>query len=793
MAGDLLENVDKQAEVITTAEGGAVAGVTSALKAVPSGLRRGAAAAATTGDGADGIAQRLNFSSAGPLGSVSSGGPIGAVGSSGPPPRYESRRDKWSSAGGGAAIASAAPKPSQRQPSALAPIPLSEDTGDDAISYAPPSMGDGSGSAASRSRSNSATRNVVAGNDIAAAGEAIAVKSSRNATPVLALVCANDAGAPAGAVISTDVTSLELPAASDAGIISADAAALSQATAAAAIDDHYNDSASAADDPYASLAAHDPAVLITMLKQKDALVSRLSKELESNASAAERAGAREASLLKELHHLDGAASALQHEVDRLTSVNATLTSSLEAAQAESGKAASHAAGLEAQINDAYAEVSQYRGVIEGLKQELRNARAEADPAAIEAARAEAEQLRARLTSLQADYDSARTAHAGALAAARGDVMRAEAAAEAAVSEAHTARRAAVRREEELSGEISELSAALAAAQRLADERGAALRAAQASSGSAELEAYLRRESSAAAEAAVSAERASATALRADVESLTRQLTSARDMLEGSRKALAEARVERDTSVAQLTAKVASLQARIDASNAAALEARLQGLADSLVARQGALDAALAEASALRHNLEAERVAHAQTREALQSAREELRSVALGASGGIDDISGGGAVGTGLTSGSGLMDASDVSLDIESSGGAGFSTPVKGSSSVAGASGGAVARRRPGAGGAGAGGGAFGAVTPISKLPPMIQLRAHAPEVAKAADTVDRAFVRSGRYLFSNPAARLGAIGYLLVLHLWSLFILLFHTHSLSHDAHSHGAMPRKPG
>jgi len=62
-------------------------------------------------------------------------------------------------------------------------------------------------------------------------------------------------------------------------------------------------------------------------------------------------------------------------------------------------------------------------------------------------------------------------------------------------------------------------------------------------------------------------------------------------------------------------------------------------------------------------------------------------------------------------------------------------------------------------------------------------------VATAVNMIDTWTMLSGRFLRSYPLARLGFVFYLLVLHLWALFILVLHTHSL--DLDSQPGDPRK--
>lgn len=73
--------------------------------------------------------------------------------------------------------------------------------------------------------------------------------------------------------------------------------------------------------------------------------------------------------------------------------------------------------------------------------------------------------------------------------------------------------------------------------------------------------------------------------------------------------------------------------------------------------------------------------------------------------------------------------------------------------------------------------------------PSSALGGQSRKVAELADTMDAVCVTSGRFLVRNPAARLIFMAYLLVLHLWVLFLIVVHTHALPHEAH---AMPGAP-
>ncbi len=53
-----------------------------------------------------------------------------------------------------------------------------------------------------------------------------------------------------------------------------------------------------------------------------------------------------------------------------------------------------------------------------------------------------------------------------------------------------------------------------------------------------------------------------------------------------------------------------------------------------------------------------------------------------------------------------------------------------------------------------------------------------PNVAMAVEVVDRFCIRSALYMGVNPLARLFAIVYLVVLHMWAFVVLSFHTHQM---------------
>jgi len=62
------------------------------------------------------------------------------------------------------------------------------------------------------------------------------------------------------------------------------------------------------------------------------------------------------------------------------------------------------------------------------------------------------------------------------------------------------------------------------------------------------------------------------------------------------------------------------------------------------------------------------------------------------------------------------------------------------------------------------------------------------KVGKAIDVLDKWAVEAGRYLRYNAMARGIFIIYLLCLHLWALFILVFHVHSYEEEHGDFGSL-----
>jgi len=66
------------------------------------------------------------------------------------------------------------------------------------------------------------------------------------------------------------------------------------------------------------------------------------------------------------------------------------------------------------------------------------------------------------------------------------------------------------------------------------------------------------------------------------------------------------------------------------------------------------------------------------------------------------------------------------------------------------------------------------------------------KVAKVVDSLDSFSVSTGKYLRGNPVARAAFIFYLLVLHLYTFAIILFHAHNFENIHRSPAEMPHGP-
>jgi hypothetical protein len=494
--------------------------------------------------------------------------------------------------------------------------------------------------------------------------------------------------------------------------------AMSGATASAAAHS-LRDSAGA----HAGMA--DAQLTVSSLRSHDDLVARLTNEL-ATADAARHRTAQEA------QHLGRELDASRAEAHRYHT------------ELERGR--KREATLEAQIKDAYAEVSAARAQIDSLK----HAFAECDTTVVDATRGELEAAQQNLATLHSELADFKAAAARSTATLRAELARAEAAAESAVAEALAIRRAAARREEELAGEVAELSNALSAAQRALDDRARSVRSEQVADGDREMEAHLRQQAAAAAEAAILSERRQCATLRADVEATQHQLAATRGIVESLQRDVAQARAERDeakVAEAEATKAAAGIRKQLTAAGSQPTE-QLMALTERLVRQEQELDSARASLNAARAALQREKEAHAVTRAALSTVEAEL----------ADDtpsVDGGRNVEEGVSLASVWSDKTTRRVG---------------------------ARDRT----ARAGRPHRVALTPFTDIRSVGGNR----RVAAAADTLDSFFMSTGRLLFGSPVARLVFLMYLALLHLWSLFILLFHTHSLPHDNHS--PMGRRP-
>ena len=63
---------------------------------------------------------------------------------------------------------------------------------------------------------------------------------------------------------------------------------------------------------------------------------------------------------------------------------------------------------------------------------------------------------------------------------------------------------------------------------------------------------------------------------------------------------------------------------------------------------------------------------------------------------------------------------------------------------------------------------------IARLAPIAKHK----KLARALDSLDRAILTTGNLLKNEPWARLAFISYILLLHVWVLYILEFHTHEV---------------
>lgn len=424
-------------------------------------------------------------------------------------------------------------------------------------------------------------------------------------------------------------------------------------------------------------------------------------------------------LRRELVRRDAEVASARSEASALNAELDELDARMVAAQAKIDAQTKQEASLRRMLADAREDLKHAHREAERVAAQAAAARGSSE--AVETLQADLEDARETVSRLTVEVETVRASGAQAAAALRRELRAAEARADDAAADAAAALAASQRREDELMSERAELTAALSQAQRALEEKVSAVESLGDSAGNAEAEAQLRREAAAAAEAAVMAERRHNTQLNREVKALATQLAAARSEASAAKK-------ETDTVRREADGRIAALQAELDAahrsggtSKVAEMESRLKTLAERLVEKQGELDRARSERASLVQNVARERAA----REAAEASLYDGGGRTSGGFGGGSDLESGGA--------------------------------------------GGVVRRRSQR--------QRGATPAIAKLRPIARHR----QVASAVDAVDKFTMRTGWFLSHNAVARLLFLCYLLLLHMWALFILAFHTHELAHD------------
>jgi len=207
-----------------------------------------------------------------------------------------------------------------------------------------------------------------------------------------------------------------------------------------------------------------------------------------------------------------------------------------------------------------------------------------------------------------------------------------------------------------------------------------------------------------------------------------------------RRALGEQR-EKDEEVSSLKTQLTEVQHRLkqasEKTGQTQLEARLSQLSNSLLEKQESLNISTTELTALRGRFQAEQQRRIRAEHALQQQQQHD-----GPGGGFD-------------------------LDSVEAGGPAHSL----------GSGGSRIRHR--------GGGARA----ISKLTPIAKNQ----KLARAVDQLDRFAMDTGNFLKNEPVARLFFLIYLIMLHMWALAILVWHSHQIEKMHADTGHHMRLPG
>ncbi|GBG34298.1 RNA-binding protein 1 [Hondaea fermentalgiana] len=300
-----------------------------------------------------------------------------------------------------------------------------------------------------------------------------------------------------------------------------------------------------------------------------------------------------------------------------------------------------------------------------------------------------------------------------------ELAAAQTAAEVARREFSVQVNEAERRIAELEHQNSELSVELAATQRKLDDRDESDWNAQERSAlenDHQNALYEAQEAQRHAEEMLAQERRRIAALQQDVDAVHAEAERA-----ASRKAQEEQRWQAESrqlrdQVDALKRDLNAMRKRDDIQGVAALEQRLAALSEHLVAKQKQIESLTSEKGALRQRLKS-----------LERQHEELRLQ--------EQVSNGaGRRGAGTAGYGGDVELGSVSLRF---------------------------RRRQET-----------AAMRIARLEPIAQHQ----NLAEAVDVVDQLALSSGAVLQREPWVRLMFLGYFLLLHLWVIFILVFHTH-----------------
>lgn len=353
------------------------------------------------------------------------------------------------------------------------------------------------------------------------------------------------------------------------------------------------------------------------------------------------------------------------------------------------------AALEQQVKDAYREVTH-------LRDSLQEARTELQASNGVAAQLELEVLRKRFEALEHDHQSARAAHSAAIAVARSEIARMEAALQASTTEAALLKQSATKREEELSNEIAGLSRELAAAA-IARTAAADVAMQRGQGDGTGTDGIVE-----AVQAAVAEERLVQISLRDEMRSLRQELAASRQEAGAAASQLAQSSAMHAAEKQSLQVEVRKLALEAARSHRCSEhEARISLLTTKLVAKSAECEQLQEQLTLLRRKSE----------EAERALVDQLQART------VDD------------------DAFE--LDI---------SPADG------------VRWRS---------------APSARAPSLPRSGAvHDASASFAVRKLQDISASAARALAVSPRTRLVAVLYLLLLHVWCAFILMFHTHGL---------------